>query len=73
MKFHKNLKIQRTYLNVYESHKKLNQIEFLKKIPNYYKKSGTKHPIKELSFLIFTLSQTHWYLIEYTFSNTKLL
>lgn len=73
MKFHKNLKIKRTYLNVYESQKKLNQIEFLKKISNYYKNSGTKHPIKELSFLIFTLSQTHWYLIEYTFSKIQKL
>lgn len=52
MKFHKNLKIKRTYLNVYESQKKLNKIEFLKTISNYYKNSGTKHPIKELSFLI---------------------
>lgn len=46
MKFHKNLKIKRTYLNVYESEKKLN------KISNYYKYSGTKPPVKELSFLI---------------------
>lgn len=31
MKLHKNLKIKRTYLNVYESEKKLNKIDFLKK------------------------------------------
>lgn len=48
----KNLKIKRTYVNVYESEKKLNKIEFWKKISNYYKNSGTKHSVKVLSFLI---------------------
>lgn len=38
MKFHKNLKIKRAYLNVYESEKKF----------------CIKHPVKELSFLILS-------------------
>lgn len=54
MKLHKNLKIKRTYLNVYESEKKLNKIDFFKKISNYYKNSGIKHPVKQLAFLILS-------------------
>lgn len=69
----KNLKIKRTYLNVYESEKKLNKIGFLKKISNYYKIYGTKRPVKVLSFLIYLVPDTLVPMWVHIFKSTKIV